>query len=513
MRIGKMDVRFHFSMIFSVLITYFIFRPVDFRSTLLALLWLVGFVLCILLHELGHALAAKLAGVEVKSIIIWLLGGLTNLERKPEKPLHNLAISAAGPLVNVFLGFIFVAVYILLYVFAPRGLEPELFIWVQTFIELCFSLALLNIILVVFNLLPIYPLDGGNIMHAVLDGLFGRSNADLITMLVSIPVLLGLIAFGLRTHDYLLLASCVLIALAIGTLNRSVLRWINLGVNYLFKRSGYYYLQGDYERAAQLYTLEIEHEPEQSAHYLARAACLLNVMQKERALADIERALKLNPKSYVALELRGELCLIEKDYETALDYFSRAQEVSPNWAVPYFDRALIMMDRQEYAPALLELNKAISLMSQFPLFYMARSMAHFKLGNLDAAHTDQDAAIRLSDKDALTVSPINLTLYEGYLDWAEDYYARAIAKMPRSFLAYQGRADAYRANKEFEKAIADYTHAIQLAPREADLYLGRGKCHQALNNPEKASADFQSAFAMANKLHLKRQAEELLKNI
>jgi tetratricopeptide (TPR) repeat protein len=144
---------------------------------------------------------------------------------------------------------------------------------------------------------------------------------------------------------------------------------------------------------------------------------------------------------------------------------------------------------------------------------MVRSMAHFKLGNLDAAHTDQDAAIRLSDKDALTVSPINLTLYEGYLDWVEDYYARAIAKMPRSFLAYQGRADAYRANKEFEKAIADYTHAIQLAPREADLYLGRGKCYQALNNPEKAAADFQSAFAKANKLHLKRQAEELLKNI
>ncbi|MBL0343821.1 hypothetical protein [Candidatus Villigracilis affinis] len=76
-------------------------------------------------------------------------------------------------------------------------------------------------------------------------------------------------------------------------------------MNYLFKRSGYYYLQGDYERAAQLYTLEIEREPEQPAHYLARAACLLNVMQKERALADIERALKLNPKSYVALELRG----------------------------------------------------------------------------------------------------------------------------------------------------------------------------------------------------------------
>lgn len=504
-------MRFHFSMIFSVLITYFIFRPVDLRSAVLAVLWLVGFILCILLHELGHAAAARLAGVEVRSIVIWLLGGLTNLERRPEKPLHNLAISAAGPLVNMLLGFLFVMGYILLYVFAPHGLEPEAFIWVQTFIELCFSLAFLNIILVVFNLLPIYPLDGGNIMHAVLDGMFGKTNADLITMLISIPVLLCLIVFGLYTRDYLLLASCVLIGLAIGTLNRSALRWINLGVNYLFKRSGYYYLQGDYERAAQLYTLEIEREPEQSNHYLARAACLLNIAQKERALADIERALRLNPKSFVALELRGEIYSIDKNYETALDYFSRAQELNPNWAVPYFDRASIMMDRKEYEPALAELNKAISLMSQFPIFYVVRSLAYFKLGNLNASHKDQDAALRLSEKDALTVLPINMTLYEGYLDWAENYYARALAKLPRSFLAWQGRADAYRANREFEKAIADYTSGIQLAPNEADLYLGRGKCYQALNEPEKAAADFRLAFEKADKLHLKKQAEELIK--
>ena len=508
-----MDVRFHFSMIFSLLITYFIFRPIDLRSVVLALLWLTGFVLCILLHELGHALAAKLVGVDVKSIIIWLLGGLTSLERKPERPFHNLVIAAAGPMVNMLLGFIFVAGYILLHIFAPRGLEPELFIWVQTFIELCFSLALLNVILVVFNLLPIYPLDGGNIMHAVLDGLFGRSSADLITMLVSIPVLLGLVVLGLYTRDYLLLASCVLIALAIGTLNRSVLRWVNLGVNYLFKRSGYYYLQGDYERAAQLYTREIEREPEQPAHYLARAACLLNVMQKERALADIDRALKLNPKNYIALELRGELYSMDKDYDSALEYFARAQELSPNWAVPHFDRASILMDKQEFGPALAELNQSISLMSQFTLFYVVRSLAHFKLGNVEAAHKDQDAALRLSEKDALTVSPVNMTLYEGYLDWAEEYYERAISKLPRSFLAYQGRADAYRTNKEFDKAIADYTHAIQLAPHEADLYLGRGKCHQALNDPEKAAADFRLASEKADKLHLKRQAEELLKSV
>ena len=181
--------------------------------------------------------------------------------------------------------------------------------------------------------------------------------------------------------------------------------------------------------------------------------------------------------------------------------------------MPHFDRASILMDKQEFGPALAELNQSISLMSQFTLFYVVRSLAHFKLGNVEAAHKDQDAALRLSEKDALTVSPVNMTLYEGYLDWAEEYYERAISKLPRSFLAYQGRADAYRTNKEFEKAIADYTHAIQLAPHEADLYLGRGKCHQALNDPEKAAADFRLASEKADKLHLKRQAEELLKSV
>ncbi len=513
MRIGRMEVRFHFSIVFSLFITYFIFRPVDLRSAVLAFLWLAGFILCILLHELGHALAARLAGVEVKSIIIWLLGGLTNLSHKPERPLHNFVISAAGPLVNMLLTFLFVAGYILLYFFAPHEIGPPLFLWVQMFARLCFSLALLNVVLVVFNLLPIYPLDGGNILHAVLDGLFGRSNADLITMLVSIPVLLCLVVFAVITHDYLLLASCVLIGLAIGTLNRTVLRKINLGVNYLFKRSGYHYLQGDFERAAQLFTLEIDREPEQPNHYLARAACHLNMAQTERALADIERAIKLNPKSFVALQLRGELYSMDKEYEAALDYFSRAQDLNPHWPVPHFDRASILMDKGEYESALAELNKAISMTSQFSLFYMVRSLVHFKLGNLDASHKDQDAAIRLSEKDALTISALNLTLYEGYLDWAEDYYGRAIAKLPRSFYARQGRADSYRMNNEHEKAIADYTRGIEINPREALLYLGRGKSHQALNRVEQAAADFRQAAMTTDKLHLKRQAEELLKNI
>ena len=511
-RIRGVDIRFHFSMLFSVPIAYLLFRPTDVRELVVALLWVIGFVLCIFLHELGHALVAQLVGVEVKSIVIWILGGFTNLSRRAEKPLHNLAISAAGPLVNMLLGFFCVLFYIILSIlFLPFYRNVELFLWGQTFTNLFFSLALVNVILVVFNLLPIYPLDGGNIMHSVMEMFFGKSNADLITFLISLPVLLALIAFGLVTRDYLLLASCILIGLAVGTLNRSFLRRLNLGINYLFKRSGYYYLQGDFERAVQYYTQDIEREPQQPAHYLARAACYLNILQKERAVPDVERALKLNPNSALALQLRGEMYAMDKNFDAALDLFSRAQEINPHWAVPYFDRGSVLLDKKEFQSALTELDKAISLLPQMWLFYIVRSIVYFRQGNLEAAHKDQDSALRLSEKEALVMTELNTIIYEDCLDWAEDYYARILLKQPHSGYAYHGRADACRVNSEYGKAITDYTHAIDFMPKEPSLYLGRGRSYLAINETEKAIADFRQVAAMADKLHLKRQAEELLK--
>jgi tetratricopeptide (TPR) repeat protein len=508
------DIRFHFSLLFSVLIAYYLFRPVDVRGTVEALLWVGGFLFFILLHELGHTFAAQAVGVEVKSVAVWLLGGFTNLAYKPEKPLHNLFISLAGPLVNMALAFLCVALYIgLIFISLPYSRNIELFLWAQTFHNLLFSLAIVNVILVVFNLLPVYPLDGGNILHASMELFFGKTNADWITILVSIPFLLLLIVLGLITRDYILLVFCVLIAFAVATLNRSLLRWINLGINYLFKRAGYYYLLGDFERAAQLYTRTIETQPDTISHYLARAGCYLMIGQKERSAADVERALKMNPKHAFALQLRGEILSLEKEYDQALEYYDRAQAVNPHWAVPYFDRASVMLERKEFQSALDGFNKAISLQSRMSLFYLVRSLAHFRLGDLESAHRDQDLAVQISPGDALVMVDINLMLYEDNLDWARDYYDRILSKDPRDALALQGCADACHTNREFIHAVDLYTRALKVNPREPRLYLGRGKSYLELNEPDKAQADLEQARTVTKILHLQRQAEELLKTI
>jgi len=509
-RIRGIEIRFHISMLLSIVITYFIFRPTDLSSGLLAILWLMGFVLCIVGHELGHALAAKLLGVEVKSVVIWLLGGLTNLSRQPEKPFQRLVIYAAGPLVTLCLGVLLGGAFWLSRIYLPLDIS---FLGAKTFQTLLFSLAIVNLSLFVFNILPVYPLDGGNIFHALMEMLFGKSRANLMTIVVSIPVLMGLIGLGIYTHDYLLLTFCVLIALAIGTLNRYTLHWINLGSNYLFKRTGYYYLQGDYDRAVRAFTQEIERQPQQINHYLGRAYCYLLMLQKEKALADVKRALLINPNSATALQLRGDMYAMEKNYDEALELFEHARQQNPNWGVPYFGRGSILLEQKELEPALQEFDQAISLLAQVPLFYILRSMAYFRLGNFEATHKDQDLALSLSEKDALAMIDINLSIYEGYLDWAEDYYGRVLLKQTRSQYAYQGLADAYRINGEQDKAIVNYTNALKLNPREPRLYLGRGKSYQAKLEMECAVLDFQQVAIVTDKTYLRQQAEGLLKSL
>ena len=500
-RVRGVEIRFHFSMLFSVIIAYLIFRPASLRVGLLVLLLLIGFVLSIFLHEVGHAVIAKLLQVEVKSIVIWLLGGFTNLGRAPEKPLHRLAIDAAGPLVTILLGLLFVAAY---------SHTPENSRFFSTFF---LALAILNISLFVFNILPVYPLDGGNILHALIELFFGKSNANLITLIVSIPVLFGLIVFGIYVHDYILLAFSVIIALSISTLNRHTLRWTNLGLNYLFKRGAYYVMEGDYDRAEQYYALAIQREPGQANHYVGRAVCYLYLLQYENALADVERALTIAPKNEMALGMRGDIYLMKKDSDSAFGFYESAHKLNPNSAFPYFGRGSVMMEKEEFPSALEEFNKAISLLALFPLFYVVRSMVHFRLGNLEAAHNDQDSALRLSEKDSLIRPEFNLQMYEGYLDWAEDYYARVILKWSHSWYAFQGRADAYRMNGEHDKAIIDYTHALKINPREPRLYLGRGKSYKANLDINCAMDDFYQVPLVTDKLYLKRQAEELLMSL
>lgn len=115
------------------------------------------FFASIVLHELGHSVVAKAYKIPVKSITLFVFGGVAQITREAARPMHELLMALAGPLTSLALGGVFAGVWWLLGANDHRPVDYVL-VW----------LAIMNVILGVFNLLPAFPMDGGRVFRAAI---------------------------------------------------------------------------------------------------------------------------------------------------------------------------------------------------------------------------------------------------------------------------------------------------------------------------------------------------------
>jgi Zn-dependent protease len=123
---------------------------------------LLAFFTCIVLHELGHSFTARRFGVGVRRILLMPIGGMAEFERIPREPRQEILITIAGPAVN------FLIAGVLWLVLDPASAPPAQAVLPSSLSELGWILFSWNIYIGLFNLVPVFPMDGGRILRALL---------------------------------------------------------------------------------------------------------------------------------------------------------------------------------------------------------------------------------------------------------------------------------------------------------------------------------------------------------
>ena len=170
--------------------------------------WLLGFAAAgglffgVLLHEFGHSLVAMRYGLEIESITLWLLGGVASFREMPEDWHKEFTIAIAGPVVSVLVGVVSYIAFIL----TPASLGPLQFVLGY--------LALMNVTLAVFNMLPGFPMDGGRVLRALLARKRPHAQATQLAAEVGkiFAFLLGMVGLFAFSPLFILLAFFIYIA-------------------------------------------------------------------------------------------------------------------------------------------------------------------------------------------------------------------------------------------------------------------------------------------------------------
>jgi Zn-dependent protease len=187
------------------------YYPVTFWDGFWLALFTLSLFICVVFHELGHALMARKYGVATIDIILSPIGGVARLDKLPEHPIQELMVALAGPLVNLFISALLLPFYILMDPTTRMDVwglvtgDPNTFLLSQHYGQIFIvGLLILNIVLALFNLIPAFPMDGGRMVRALLTWPFGRLKAPVMASVLAQFLAFLFFFYGMVSSNYML---------------------------------------------------------------------------------------------------------------------------------------------------------------------------------------------------------------------------------------------------------------------------------------------------------------------
>ena len=206
-RVAGISIEVHWT--FTLLLIWVVFLDIQRGGTLASSLMNITLIIllfvCVVLHELGHALTAKRMNINTKQITLLPIGGVAALEKMPEKPSEELLVALAGPAVNVVLALILLLIVPIKRYMAMDAAALESFFTTPGWETLLVYLLIANVMLVLFNMIPAFPMDGGRVLRAILSYRMDRIQATDIAASLGQVISVIFFVLGLLYNPFLVL--------------------------------------------------------------------------------------------------------------------------------------------------------------------------------------------------------------------------------------------------------------------------------------------------------------------
>ncbi|MFD0863792.1 site-2 protease family protein [Sungkyunkwania multivorans] len=205
--ISGIRIEVHWTFIFLIVWVIYIEvkRGGSFESAMIHMAFILVLFACVVLHELGHALMARRYGIATQKITLLPIGGVASLEKMPKEPREELLVAIAGPLVNVGIALLLLIVVPWQQYVQLNAEELEQMFSTISLQNFLFYLLVANLILVVFNLIPAFPMDGGRVLRAILAMGMNRRRATSIAAGLGQLLAIGFFVFGIFFNPFLIL--------------------------------------------------------------------------------------------------------------------------------------------------------------------------------------------------------------------------------------------------------------------------------------------------------------------
>jgi tetratricopeptide (TPR) repeat protein len=279
------------------------------------------------------------------------------------------------------------------------------------------------------------------------------------------------------------------------------------------ERAWAYHDKGQRDRAMSDVNEALRLDPNSAKAFRIRGEIHRRAGRLDAALADFNQAIRIDPTLARAFDGRGNTFNNKHDYDRAIEDYNEAIRLNPDYAMTYSNRGAAYYFKGQYEQAIADYDEAIRRDPKNSRAFANRGSAFKKLGKTDRAIADESEAIRLDPgiPEHFDNRGLSHNRNADY-DLAIADFSAAIRIRPEAkFLTNRG--DAYQFKKEFDHAIADYNEALKLNPKFGLAYNNRGAAYEAKGDLERAIADLEQAIRLdpTNELAVKNLARAKLK--